>query len=54
MEDALGTQIATSLGRVPSNNRLGLSGGQPSAEPVSWDEMGQRGLHKALEEVGAW
>ena len=35
---------------VPSASRLASGGGQPGGEPVSWDEMGQLGLHKALNE----
>lgn len=35
---------------VPSSSRLATGGGQPTGEPVTWDEMGQLGLHKALNE----
>ncbi|PRW61291.1 family transcriptional regulator [Chlorella sorokiniana] len=56
MEEPLGSQIATSavpgstFARVPSSSRMAGSGSQPGGEPVSWDEMGQLGLHRALHE----
>ncbi|KAI7837983.1 hypothetical protein COHA_008165 [Chlorella ohadii] len=56
MEEPLGSQIATSavpgggFARVPSSSRVAAGAGQPGGEPVSWDEMGQLGLHKALNE----
>ncbi|KAL4452766.1 hypothetical protein ABPG75_008428 [Micractinium tetrahymenae] len=50
MDDGLGSQIATSA--VPSGisfNRV-PSGTQGGGGEVTWDEMGQLGLHKALNE----